>query len=256
MGLFNNEGGIKGPMSRSEAKKYVKRNGVLVPSPEWTAENIECIDDRRKSDGIGYPGGVLGMAATLFSSVDTDSRKKIGGFSGIGRSLEQFFGGMSGHTDDHNEDHAFPCAGCGHLQAIRNSPDEYEFGSEHLPDFDDYVGSVSGRARDNKRGFNIFNYLGGHNARAVMHINSVDDDHHITLPPNDETDQVFVNHRGVNRVILDNARGVLQGIFGGIFVRDPKEMYDKQLGLTAKRLGADKIPHYTVSSKDGKITID
>lgn len=255
MGLFDNEGQPKGPMNGEEAKKYVKRNGLLIPNPKkWCADDVECIDDRRKSSKLGYPGGAIGISATIFSGIDEGSRKKVGGFFGVANALERFFGGMSGHTDDHNHDHSFPCAGCGHLQAIRNSPDEYGLGSTYAPDFEKYVGEVGGRARNKRAGFNIFDYFGNHNARAVMHIDAVDDTRHIALPPNDGYDQVFVNNRGANRGILDGAQRMVQGIFGDVFSRDPKDVYDEQLGHTAKRLGADKLPHYSVSF-DGEIDV-
>lgn len=247
--------GPRGPMSHEEADRYVRKNGVLVPKPQWGADDIECIDDRRSNGSIGYPGGALGITTTLFSGVNDESRKKIG-FGGLAKAVEGFFGGMSGHSDEHNAGHSFPCAGCGHLQAIRNNPDEYGFGGDYVGELDSYIEDVHGRAQKGTKGFNIFKYFGGHDARAVMHIDDPGNDHYISLPPNDGADQVFVNHRGVNRGILDDAMGFLKDTFGNIFSHDPKEVYDHQLELTAKRLGADTLPHYSVSHNGDSFRVD
>jgi len=253
--MFDREKGPREPMNLKEARGYVKRNASLEPMPELPSpDTVECIDDRRGSRAIGYPGGLLGMKTTLFSSIDQDARKRIGGFGGFAKVAESLFGGMSAHTDDNNKHDPCGIAGCGHMQSIIAAPEAYSFGGEYVPELQDYSRDLKRRSSKGEPGINIFSYFGNHNARAIMDLEDPEGGHYIALPPNDGSDQVFVVNRGANKQLLHNAKKPLIARLGDVFKHDPRDVYDDHLALTANRL-APNLPQYRVEQDKGRIFI-
>ncbi len=249
------EGGPRDPMNFEEAEHYVRKHAELVPVPKVIEpDHVHCIDSRRSHKGIGYPGGMLGVATTLFSGVDERAHEKVGGFTGFVRSLEGLFGGMSAHTDDEHEHHDCGSRGCGHMQSLMNNHEAYGFRPEHAEELRTYSRDLKTRWKKGAPGFNIFNYGGKQNPRAVMHVEDPGHEHYISLTPNDGEHQVFVHNKGANHHLLGNAMHFISETFGDIFKRHPTEVYDEHLTLTVDRLAPD-LPHYTVLHDEDGIRV-
>lgn len=235
--MFGGEKGPQGPMSRREVKKYVRANGVLQPIPE----EIQCIDGRQTTRGVGAPGGGLGIATTLFSALDSGARSIVGGFTGLAESVENMLGGMTAHTDGHNADHSFPCAGCGHINSIRNDPDAYGFSGDHIDELDDYSHRIKGN--------NFLAILfGPHKERAVLDVHDPFD-RHISIPPSVGEDDVFVFNRGATKGIIARLVDSITGKHGDVWAEDPLDVLDRHAELTVGAL-ASHLPVYKV--KHGK----
>ncbi|MBP9832556.1 MAG: hypothetical protein KBC74_03505 [Candidatus Pacebacteria bacterium] len=249
------EGGPRDPMNFGEAEEYVRRNAEVLPIPTLLGpDHIHCIDSRRTKKGIGYPGGMLGLTTTLFSGVHEDAHEHVGGFKGFAQFLEGLFGGMSAHTDDDHEHDPSGCRGCGHMQSLMTNHSAYGFGSKHAEEVRSYSTGLKTRWKEGAPGFNIFQYGGKANPRAIMHVEDPRDGHYISLPPNDGTDQVFVHNRGANHGILGDAVNFILGGFGDIFKSHPRDVYDEHIALTIDALASD-LPHFTVGHDGKKITV-
>lgn len=244
MGMFGGEKGPQGPMSRREVQRYVDRNGVLVPE---ISSDVQCIDGRQTTRGVGAPGGGLGIATTLFSALDSGARGIVGGFTGLAGSVENMLGGMTAHTDGHNADHSFPCAGCGHINSIRNNPDAYGFSGDHLGELDDYSHKIKGN--------NFLAVLfGPHKERAVLDVHDPFDQH-ISIPPSDGTDDMFVFNRGATKSLLGKFIDSLSGKHGDVWAEDPRDVLDKHAELTVGAL-APHLPVYKVGHNGKKIHVE
>ncbi|TAJ15835.1 hypothetical protein EPO56_00750 [Patescibacteria group bacterium] len=271
----------KETMSLTEIQAYVAKNAVRAELPKGIPKacSIECIDDRctrspleiegesnvtEKRKSIAFPGGALGVFATLLSGINESlpvtSREALTqgefSFKAMASFFEKEFCGISCHTDSHNTHSDSACAGCGHLASILSN-DAYRLGTNYQTELGQYAKDIQKRKEAHDESATVYTYHGDHASKAVVRIlKEPSAETYISLPPNDGENGMFVLNEATNMHILELAGRKLYKAFETGFADQniPEEtllknisvQYGQHVGLTAKKL-AHGLPVYDVT---------
>ena len=150
------------------------------------SSSYRCVDGRYEKEGrLAVPGGALGLLFMLHALTQKLGIKKD--IAELRDEFEGLLGRLSFHTDDHNLDSEYLCAGCGHAMLVQNAPEKY--GTE--PNALDNLQLKKGSPYEGEV------LRGEHEELAVVIIN---DEEEVILPAGytpDKKTSFFVFHRGV-----------------------------------------------------------
>lgn len=276
-------------MSLIEIQTYVAKNAERAELPTGLPKacSIECIDDRctrsslelgeevkvtEKRKSIAFPGGALGVFATLLSGIHESlpahnreilSQKNLS-FKTIASFFEKEFCGISCHTDSHNANSDSACAGCGHLASILSNG-AYGLGEKYQTELGQYAKEIQKRKEAHDENATVYVYKGDHGSKAVVRIlKEPSENSYISLPPNDGENGMFVINETTDLHILETAGRQLHKEFVATFteqnvsedtlLKNITAQYNKHVGLTAQKL-AHGLPVYEVMVEGENIIV-
>lgn len=255
------------PMTLAEARQYVldKRNHRFVSleqvSVNGAASRLECMDGRRTNvasevlfgadkikqirtrESVGFPGGALGLCATILSALNTRVRvlphapesssgapvriKPMVKLEEAMNFFEGVLGGMSCHTDDHQHEGELACMGCGHAMGLLTKSD-YGLGETYQKGLQQYSKDLQRRAREGDESVTVYSYSGEHEEQAVFRIRSnVQTGKAVTVVPNDGNKSMFVINEVMNLRLLREMTTKFHSYFGF-----------KNIGISSEELNA------------------
>lgn len=268
-----------------EATAFVLRNITYVPLAATNghlAEALCCIDGRRTSERerlgtkdvsgaegrISFPGGGVGIAGLVLSALNVGfmedwrqandaravSASEVFHFDRVIACLERALGGMSGHTDEHAEEDALACAGCGHAKALLNGG--YGVGETYRVAMKEYLRKLKKRALAGEEGIVIEKYHGAHQESAALRLKcNLSFGEFLSVVPNDGQMSVFVFSEHMALEALDRVAGVFyeefradfkdHGISKEEFLSHVRTLYFRHVRSSAFKL-AHNMPVYDV----------
>jgi hypothetical protein len=245
-------------------QRFVRMRQGTIPSARF----LECMDDRQSRsegnpDSAKYPGGGLGVAATVLATLDSLNAPRGIQFSPVMNLLEQELGGMSFHSDHHNGHDPFPAAGCGHVNGVLDN-EAYGVGA-YRQDLRKYADRLNTREDRHEKDIVGYSYSGDHAATAVIFIDDKTPGTYLSLPGRDEGGQAFIVNDTLNKRTLRTLAGRIERAFApeckalGISVKKLGDTlvqtYETQLVLSLRKL-AKGLPLYHAIVKGGVATFD
>jgi hypothetical protein len=240
----------------------------------------EVLVGRNEGDrtSIAFPGGALGVPAAVLAAINVqlfqpwkdagDPRYResleLLSFKCIMHFAEQIFGGMSCHTDDHNEKDALACRGCGHAMGLLENT-RYGLGEHYSAEFRTYAISLKERAGKKDPKVTLYAYRGPHREQAVMRVQSkVDTGRYLCIRPTDGQNGVFIVNEVMGiRILTDFTATVYEelkqsferlGVSRTELLDHVRSTYRSHVRRSASRLAAG-FPVYDVSEEAGQVIV-
>lgn len=280
-------------MQLAEATRYVLTNASRELIPRVPSAGLfQCIDgrSRRTPDemltkgefipaAIAFPAGALGFPLTALATINDRLLNPLRGtrlhapavkafdFTRAMKFAEQYFGGMSWHTDEKHLHDPLACAGCGHATALLGK-DDYGLGEVYRGEFKIYAEKLGKRAKKAEPGMTAFCYSGEHLERAVIRIQcNRTSGRYVSLRPNDGVVSAFVTNEVMGIRYLTHFAGSLFGEFRqefegdlGVtraeFIDHIRSTYHTHLRISANQLAGD-YPVFEVNDEgEGDLHVD
>jgi hypothetical protein len=226
-------------------------------------DDRQSFDEGNPKGSAKFPGGGLGVAATMLGALHSLNATRGLPFSTVMNNLERELGGMSFHSDHHNAHDPFPAAGCGHVNGILAASDAYGLG-DYRELLHKYTDQLSTREDRHEKNITGYSYSGGHAAQAVIFVDDQAAGKYLSVPGlyNSGVDgQAFIINHTLNKCMLrDLARSM-----GRTFAPELRAMdisthdlikkmiatYEKQLMISLGKLAKGLDVYYAVSDKTG-----
>lgn len=256
-----------------EVAAYVERHTKFVDLARVRADfarEVACIDGRRDEPGIGFPGGGIGVMATvlagcnylisMFDAIKDKDPKRAQfardalNFPEMASLIERCMGGMSWHTDDEAEHDPIACKGCKHAMACLDGG--YGLGEEYRAQMEQYLREIKKRAQAGDSRLHPDTYHGKHNEQAVLRVLSdVRTGEYVAIPPTNGKFSAFVFNevmakemlRYVGGLVYDEKRPDFKnlGVSKEEFLIRIESIFYHHLRLTAPRI-AQGLPVFDV----------
>lgn len=235
-----------------DAGAFYRRYRVTI-APQETADFVEgdlsrikceCCDGRgevlfaERDPAYRRFGGVLGNVVNLLAAANELCYIGHDLFDEVWSLIDRKFGGMTFHSDDHS---GGAVTGCGFIRFAFANPTEYGLTTVQAEEIADRVKKLP-----HDRALIL---TGTHEEKAVI----ISDEASVLPRPRSASDtQVFV----VNRFFDNAALKVLTNELATKLALSPEVLFasalrhrDAQAGLTAAKLGADKLPTAVIAAE-------
>lgn len=241
----------KRTLSLEETQGYAREAGRKVdePLPVMDARSWRCVDGRYdEGDSYAGPGAALGAVLALYAGLERVAQANGGQVPSTEQvyamSEEALGGSLSGHTDDHQADDAWPCAGCGHCAGALRAPEN--FGITASAD-----GIRQAVEADDK--MRITKLTGEHQEAAVLLLGN-----NVQMPGRQGDKSAFVFHAEAwNQLLAGLAEAAADkfGVDREQLLAAVNEAAAKQLQITLDKL-AKGLPMFSVVvDEDGEIAV-
>ena len=246
-----------------DAERYVKENNYPLVIKDYSNIGLvlRCIDDlspdsEDRTRDIAIPGAGLGLVMDALGAFTLLRRRgkhaTLMGEEAI-NAVERALGVILYHTDDKSaKNKGVLCGGCGHCNGALVDPVKYLLsGSDAKYFVEAGLEDIKGRLK--LRGVKPVVYAGGHNARAVFIIESLE----VGLPSVGKTEErVYVYHRLFHERFLSliahelapllssHTQGVSEEELASMLIESART----RLEVTVNKLAAT-LPKYAIQNK-------